>query len=188
MRARTLFGLTWVLLGLYVAATVLVWPRLPARIPIHFGLGGNPNRWTDTMESWFLLPAIAVTMVLMIQGLGWAARRTPQLWNVPEKERFLGLPSEQRAPIVATLEAFLGVAAVLVTLLFAAIQVGIYTTATGRTEGLPWYVDLAMVAVLVGLVGGEIVLNRAIRRRIVEAAPGEGDTGGGPGTRLPQRP
>ncbi|MEQ9570373.1 MAG: DUF1648 domain-containing protein, partial [Longimicrobiales bacterium] len=60
-----------------VAYAVWAWPRLPERIPAHFGADGTPDRWTETtVGSWFLLPAIGLASWGLIVGLReWMVRR-----------------------------------------------------------------------------------------------------------------
>lgn len=48
------------LLGSLWIASAAVFASLPDRIPMHFGLGGTPDRWADrTLGSWMALPIIA---------------------------------------------------------------------------------------------------------------------------------
>ena len=67
-----------------VAYSAWAWPRLPAEIPVHFGLDGQPDRWAPaTAWSWFTLPALSVAALLLILALReWAIRR-PTTLNLP---------------------------------------------------------------------------------------------------------
>lgn len=47
-----------------LAAVLFVWPELPERLPIHFDLSGNPDRWGPR---WELFVPMAISAVL---GLG----------------------------------------------------------------------------------------------------------------------
>ena len=140
MSARSVHRLHLLLLVIYVATAALVWPSLPDRIPIHFDFAGDPTTWARTsVPFWFGLPVLALAMDLFIRGLGNLALRVPELWNIPDKERFLALPAKARAPVEESLRVMLAWAAVLVTPAFVGIHLGMYLTATGRTRGLPWY-------------------------------------------------
>ena len=45
----------------------LVWPGLPARVPIHWGINGEPNGWGSALMSVLMLPLMAVGIwVIMI--------------------------------------------------------------------------------------------------------------------------
>jgi hypothetical protein len=133
------YRLQLVLLALYFAAAATLWPTLPERVPIHFDFAGRPTTWARTsVLSWFGLPLLAAAMTLFLYGMGRASTHAPELWNIPEKERFLALSPTARAPIVAYLSRVMAWAAVLATFTFISIHVGVYQTATGRSDGLPW--------------------------------------------------
>ena len=155
MSARSVHRLHLLLLAIYAATAALVWPSLPDRIPIHFDLAGDAMTWArPSLPFWFGLPALALAMDLFVRGLGSLALRVPELWNIPEKKRFLALSAQARAPVEESLRAMLAWAAVLATLLFVGIHLGMYATATGRTRGWPWYSD--------GLIFGSILLMFAV--------------------------
>ena len=138
MEARSIYRLQLLVLALYFAAAATLWSELPQRVPIHFDFAGQPTAWARTsVLSWFGLPLLAAATTLFLYGIGQASIRTPDLWNVPEKERFLALSATERAPIVAYLRRVMAWASVLVTLTFISMHVGIYQTATGRSESLP---------------------------------------------------
>ncbi|HLJ84380.1 MAG TPA: DUF1648 domain-containing protein [Candidatus Eremiobacteraceae bacterium] len=46
-----------------IRVTVMAYPTLPERVPIHFGLTGKPNAW-GPRQFVFLVPAIAVVMFI----------------------------------------------------------------------------------------------------------------------------
>ncbi|HEX8320402.1 DUF1648 domain-containing protein [Longimicrobium sp.] len=138
------------LLAALYAGSAAAYPRLPERIPIHFDLAGNPDGWASTsLLSWFLLPLIATAMAGFLFVIGRVSEYRPELWNVPEKPRFLALPAEARAPIVARLRAFLALMAVMTTALMGVIQVEVFLTATGRGPAPPWLMTGAIVLMLV---------------------------------------
>lgn len=139
MEVRSVYQLQLLLLVLYFAAAALLWPTLPERVPIHFDFAGRPTTWARTsMLSWFGLPLLAAAMTLFLYGMGRVSDRAPELWNVPEKKRFLALSPAARAPIVAYLSRFMAWSAVMVSLTFIGIHVGVYQTAMGRSTGLSW--------------------------------------------------
>ena len=149
MEARSIYRLQLLLLALYFAVAAALWNTLPERVPIHFDLAGHPTTWARTsVLSWFGLPLLAAAMTLFLYGIGQASAHTPELWNIPEKERFLALSPAARAPIVAYLRRAMAWSAVLVTFTFISIHVGAYQTAIGRTHGLPWQSHLLNLAPL----------------------------------------
>ncbi len=52
---------------LAIAVTVALYPKLPARIPIHWGLTGKPDNWGPAYAI-FLLPIGALISNLSIMG------------------------------------------------------------------------------------------------------------------------
>lgn len=170
MSARAVDVIHAVLLALYWAACIVLWAALPERVPHHFGLGGQPTSWTRTSPlSWFGLPAMAVAMWLFVRGMMRLSETNPTLWNIPEKQRFLELTPARRAPALAALRAAMAWVALLVTLTFAAIQVAIYETATGRSDGLAWYVQLAVWGAILGTIAVPLAYMPRVRRLIREA-------------------
>lgn len=59
---------TWLL---HIAWTFRVIPTLPARIPVHFGLSGEPDRWGGTATLWAMLAIsfILGNFLLLLSGL-----------------------------------------------------------------------------------------------------------------------
>jgi hypothetical protein len=146
VEARSIYRLQLLLLALYFAVAAMLWSTLPERVPIHFDFAGHPTWARTSVLSWFGPPLLAAAMTLFLYGLGQASTRTPELWNIPEKKRFLALSPAARAPIVAYLRRAMAWSAVLVTFTFISIHVGVYQTATGRTDGLPWQSHLLNLA------------------------------------------
>ena len=112
---------------------------LPERIPVHFNLRGEPDRWTsDPAVIWFLLPVVSTLLVLMFLYIGRLSRGRPQLWNIPEKKRFLALTPEQREPILARLLGVMDVAALYTCVLLFYVQTAIYQSARSGAAQLGW--------------------------------------------------
>ena len=157
------------LLAALYAGSAAAYPRLPGRIPIHFDLAGNPDAWASTsLLSWFLLPLIATAMAGFLFVIGRVSEYRPELWNVPEKPRFLALPAEARAPIAARLRAFMALMAVVTTAVMSTIQVEVFLTATGRAP-TPWLMTAATVLMLMGIGVAAVRTNRRVAAEIREA-------------------
>jgi uncharacterized membrane protein len=137
------------LLAALYAGSAAAYPRLPERIPIHFDFAGNPDAWAGTtLLSWFMLPLIATAVAGLMLVAGRVSEYRPELWNVPEKARFLALPVEARAPIVARLRTFMALMAVMTTALLGTIQVEVFLIATGQMRPTPWLIAGAVVLML----------------------------------------
>jgi len=160
------FGLLAVLYG----GSAVAYRHLPERIPIHFDLAGNPDGWASTsLLSWFLLPLVATAVAGLMLVIGRVSEYRPELWNIPEKPRFLALPAEARAPIVARLRAFLALMAVMTTALMGVIQVEVFLTATGRGPAPPWLMTGAIVLMLVATGVAAVRMSGRVAAEIREA-------------------
>jgi uncharacterized membrane protein len=165
-RYRVLNG---ILIAALFAGCAWAYPHLPDRIPVHFDLAGQPDRWAARSPwSWFGLPAIALVLALGMHAIAaWSTRR-PDLWNVPDKPRFLALTEAERAPIVARMQAFLAAVSAAVTALFCALQWGTYRAATGASA-LPALSLAAIGAFTVIVMAGAIRLSTSVGRMIRDA-------------------
>lgn len=149
---------------------MMVYPRLPQRFPIHFGISGQPDGWaTRSLLSWLALPLVAAGVALLLEVLSRLSASRPELWNVPEKARFLALTPDERAPIVHRLQRFMGLVGVMTTALMAVVQASIYHAATGRAPGLPAYFLPALVMYMAIVLGAALRMNRRIATLIRDA-------------------
>ena len=116
-----------------VAAAVWAWPRLPAQIPTHFGLDGQPDAWgAKTLGSWFLAPAMALLLVALIGWFRWMLPRRPGWVNLPDKTRLSELPEAARTPVVEMLSGFLSLVQVEILVIFCLIQLSTFRGALGQ--------------------------------------------------------
>jgi uncharacterized membrane protein len=99
--------------------SIAVYSRLPERVPVHWDISGEPNRYGSRIEGAFLLPVLMVAMYLIMQ---WYPSRDPRAANIA---KFRGAYDT----VVASTIAFLGVVHVL---------------ALGQSLG--WRVDMTTVA------------------------------------------
>jgi uncharacterized membrane protein len=121
--------------GLMVAMvwfSVWAWPRLPDRIPTHFGLDGRPDAWSEpSFWSWFLIPTIAFTLVLGMYGFRALMPRHPNWVNLPDHRRLADLPEAARGPVLEMMSGFLALVQAHLLVIFAIIQLASYRTALG---------------------------------------------------------
>lgn len=153
-----------------IAGSAWAYPRLPARIPVHFDLSGRADAWeARSPGSWFFLPLVTAAVAAMLYGVSRYAESHPETWNLPDKRRFLALDAAARAPIAARMQAFIAQVGVVVTALLATLQAGIYQAVTGSARGLDLWVLAAIgVALLVLAVAG-IATMTAVQRMIRDA-------------------
>ncbi|MGY2064605.1 DUF1648 domain-containing protein [Blastococcus sp. SYSU DS0619] len=81
---RTWFAASTVL---YAAVWAWSWSRLPERVPIHFGAGGEPDDWTSRTAALWFTALLGLGMVAVFAGSVWLVRRAgPGLINVPNPQ------------------------------------------------------------------------------------------------------
>ena len=148
-----------ILLAVLFAGSAWAYGRLPERIPMHFGLNGQPDRWeARSPASWFFLPLVAAALALGLRSMSRYSVGHPELWNLPDKRRFLALDPAAQAPIIQRMQEFLAFVGVMVTAVMMVVQASVYAAATGRSSGLPVFTFAgigAAVAVMV-VAGGRL--------------------------------
>ena len=169
MNENRLRLLNLLLLAALWAASAAVYPRLPEQIPTHFNLAGTPDAWSPrTLLTWFMLPLIATALVAFLGFMGRVAETRPELWNVPEKGKFLDLAPEARAPIVARLRSFMACMGIGTTAVLAIVQAQVYLVAKdGKVPS--WLVAAAIMAVVGGISVAGMMLNRRLKHEIRDA-------------------
>ena len=56
----------WLLLAAMFTLAAVSWSAVPDRMPVHWGLSGEPDRWGGRFEGLLLLPVIAVVVYLVL--------------------------------------------------------------------------------------------------------------------------
>ncbi len=56
----------WIALALDFAFGLWAWGRMPARVPVHWGISGEPNGWGPASEAALLPPAVAAGIYLLM--------------------------------------------------------------------------------------------------------------------------
>jgi uncharacterized membrane protein len=166
-RYRLLNG---VLLVALFGGSLWAYPRLPEQIPMHFALSGEPDRWeARSPVSWFLLPTIGLVMALVLHAMSVYGARRPQVWNLPEKRKFLALHPPDQAPIIARMQHFMAQVGVVTAALFCLIQASIYSASTGGEEWLPLWVTAGIAGMVLVIGVGAVRLNGVVGRMVREA-------------------
>ncbi|MGB3542264.1 DUF1648 domain-containing protein [Rubrivirga sp.] len=147
-------ALMWIsALGLLVAAVGL-WPHLPDRIPVHFGLDGEPDQWAERfLLAWLTLPLVGVALAVVLEAVAtWAVRHPDrQTVNVLSQRALMELPVERRVPVLERVASMLYWTGAVSLVALAAIQVGTWEAATG--EDGPGWVLAGTLGVAAGSLG-----------------------------------
>jgi uncharacterized membrane protein len=166
------------LLGLYAFMVTATYPLLPERYPIHYGPSGRADAWADKSPwPWYLLLVIAVAVFGMMTFISTVSVRYPHLWNIPEKQTFLKLSPEQRAPIEAKLRDMLDLVGIFVTLLFITLQGMMLWTALRQVEEFPQSFHLVILGFSFGITALAITQTLKVGKAVRAAAASRPDTG-----------
>lgn len=156
------------LLALLIGVSVWLWPQVPDRIPMHFGLDGTADGWTArSISSWFAMPALAVALNVLLLGVAsWSSRSAKRI-NLPDKERLLRLPPEGQAAVLARVKGAFDVIALPLTMSFVLVQSAIWVTASGGDGRVFVFVLLAFVMVSgpIGLIAFLLPVQREMDRQ-----------------------
>jgi uncharacterized membrane protein len=71
---RNYFLIAALLIAATLIVTVIFYPGLPSRIPVHWNWHGEVNRYGDKLEI-FLMPAAMVVVVLLFAAMPWLSPR-----------------------------------------------------------------------------------------------------------------
>jgi uncharacterized membrane protein len=114
-------GLTWLVVLWQIAYVRLVWGRLPARLPSHFGWDGQPNRYAGRGIVWVLVGVSALVCVLLT-----VLERFPRVFNLPAPRGSADRPRQEALAVQMLgwlrLETALTIAYLLWTIVRLAMQ------------------------------------------------------------------
>jgi len=140
-------------LALMFAFAFATWGGLPPEIPIHFDLDGAVTGVTSTsVQAWFGLPFITLGVHLVMVTLIYALPTRPELFNFPDKDRFLRLPAAYQGPVIAVMQWMLDLTSLLVVLLMGTAQVTMWHAASGGDGGAGTIVMLVLSVGFVPLI------------------------------------
>jgi hypothetical protein len=71
----------------------------------------------------WVLPAVSLGMVLLLQGLGALLPGRPQLFNFPSRDRFLRLPRKYQEPVIVLMRSMVDLVAIETSLVLFFAQV-----------------------------------------------------------------
>ena len=168
------------LVGAWALAYIL-WPDLPAKVPVHFDGSGRPDRWASpTFLNWFALPLVtlfltALMVAISISVRGWMRRgKFPRLMSVPRKKEFLKLPDDARVRAFRPMYALLWATPAPLNAAFIYAVWGSYSVAMFQWQTVPmWPLFAALGGVLVVTLWGVLALRSAVIREVERLGPGD---------------
>lgn len=159
------------LLLVVVPSAVFVWllARLPASVPVHWDLAGEPNRFGSPSELW-MMPAFVLFDVLLLWGIAFGVAK--ERWALPEEnaDAYAALQLERRTLMVRMTEWIL----TSVNLSIVGIWMGVALSGLPGWEGVVGPITAASLVVMaVGSVAPLVVYLRrlvAVKDQIGELA------------------
>jgi hypothetical protein len=120
-----------------------MWTKLPAQIPGHFNIRGQPDRW-DSRNSIFILFGV---MVALYAGLS-ILQRFPHIYNYP-----FGLTPRNVHRQYQLARELITLIKVEIVLIFVFIHLGIMNVARGQCLTLgPWLMPVIILPILITII------------------------------------
>jgi hypothetical protein len=117
---------------------VAVW-ALPDRVPIHFGLDGEPDHWVSRLGAVALFAGIGAVMATVLGGLAHGSDRIPlTVLNVPHKRWWLADPARETRLRGLLRDDMFGVGAAVLSLLTVLVLFTIGMASSDHPSMNPW--------------------------------------------------
>jgi hypothetical protein len=152
---------------LLVGGSLWLLPRLPDRVPRHFGIGGTADAyWEATLVHWMVLPCIAIAVAGLVYGAAWWIGRPPYSISVPNQQQYDALDPPDKRVVIGHVQAFLHWTATAMLVLFSVAQWSTYRAAVSGTSALPGYGRAVSIGLPVVLVIASLGLAWWLPRRV----------------------
>ncbi len=145
--------------GLLLALSVtwaILWEKLPNPFPIHFGLNGEPDRFTEPGAEVFivlvLLPWLMTALLYATRLLIRFSIKHPAIMNLPNKEQFLQLPQQQQESLLLIMFEFSIALAFTLNLVFVCAGIGSLLVAFQILQRLPVMILVSLILLSIGIV------------------------------------
>jgi uncharacterized membrane protein len=164
---RLLRILPWAIVAVHLLFAIAIYPSLGPTVPTHLDFAGQVTRTRPTSwVEWFGLPMVGVATLVLLQGIGALLPKHPQLFNFPEKERFLRIPRAYHGPVLALMRATLDLTGVIVTVIFLLVHVMLWLAGDGEA---PAAMHVVILLLTVGTLPMILVVTSKINTAVEEA-------------------
>jgi uncharacterized membrane protein len=127
--------LPWAIWAGLMVFSVATYGGLPPEIPQRLNDAGEVTRSVGrTWVAWLALPLIAAAVQVLLTSVTLLLPSKPDLFNFPEKERFLQLPHSYRGHVIVRMQETLDAISVLTMLLLCGVQVLLWRVALGHAS------------------------------------------------------
>lgn len=164
---RLLRILPWAIVAVHLLFAIAIYPSLGPTVPTHLDFAGQVTRTRPTSwVEWFGLPMVSVATLVLLQGIGALLPKHPQLFNFPEKERFLKIPRAYHGPVLALMRATLDLTGVIVAMIFVLVHVMLWLAGDGEA---PAAMHVVILLLSVGTLPMILVVMSKIDTAVEEA-------------------
>jgi uncharacterized membrane protein len=164
---RLLRILPWAIVAVHLLFAIAIYPSLGPTVPTHLDFAGQVTRTRPTSwVEWFGLPMVGVATLVLLQGIGALLPKHPQLFNFPEKERFVRIPRTYHGPVLALMRATLDLTGVIVAVIFVHVHVMLWLAGDGEA---PAAMHVVILLLSVGTLPMILVVTSKIDAAVVEA-------------------
>jgi hypothetical protein len=130
---KAIFFIAFILAVVSWMTAAYYWDKLPAVIPVHFGIDGLPNSWAD--KSLFFVFLIPILQTLMLAGFAFLYHK-PQYSNIPTTMWLMALGKKQRDNAFDMIRTMLTGTVLFIGVLFTYITYEMNVSAFDAKSGL----------------------------------------------------
>ena len=131
--------LFWVSVALFAVTLAVGAVTLPDRVPVHFGLDGEPDRWASPGVAVLTFAVIGAVVVGLLGAMAhWSSRIPLSVVNIPHKEWWMALPAREQRLRAMLHDDLFGVAAGVTGLLSTLVVFTIVVSHADEPSMNPW--------------------------------------------------
>jgi len=140
---RLFFGFAVVTFLLTLGSSIWSWQFLPAQLPVHFSVWGEPDAWART--TWWTVFSLPILQLLLVSLIGWAYHH-PEYTHLPGL-RWESLTGTRKRWVTMVVRHLLAMVAVWTALLLFALSLATVAAAFSlSTQGI-----MTLVWIIAGL-------------------------------------
>ncbi|MBD3299464.1 MAG: DUF1648 domain-containing protein [candidate division Zixibacteria bacterium] len=162
---------------IHIALIIALWliptfayNSLPDRIPVHFNLDGQPDRWEDK-SGWtlYMLPAVWT----VIGGLIFVLLRYRRAFNYPQKDEISKLPEQYQTPVHILNRQFILAVFVVIGAMFVYLEYAIVDSAQTATSSVSLLAVFGPMGLTLVLLVAYLIRVRGVAKEAIAAAKRE---------------
>lgn len=168
---------TRILAIVHIALIIALWlipafayNSLPDRIPVHFNLHGEPDRWEEK-SGWalYMLPAVWT----VIGGLIFVLLRYRRAFNYPQRDEINKLPEPYQTPVHILNRQFILAVFVVIGAMFVYLEYAIVNSARTATSSISMLAIFGPIGLTLVLLIAYLIRVRGVAREAIAKAKRE---------------